>query len=327
MLSKGGRLRTFLSPVLTLLLLALAVVYGLRHREDLAVLHDVEFSEVVALALAHVLFFSLTGLTFALLVESVAVRLRSREWLTLTFLGSFVNYLLPTRPGAAVKAIYLKTHRGVPLARFTSVLAAQGFLLLLTAGGLGTLLLLWLWFEDGLFSWLLWAVCLAALGGAALPLAIRLPVIERQGRLANILKNAIEGFETIRAKRLHLLGVAATIVGQYLLAAIITVMAYGALGHSVPLRAALMVGVFTSISNFFTFTPNNLGVQELVVAYLFTLTGVDFNLALVGAALLRAVHVLVTLLFTPPLTWWLLRSDRLAMRDLLPESGVQKEGA
>ena len=59
------------------------------------------------------------------------------------------------------------------------------------------------------------------------------------------------------------------------------------LQHDISLVSALVLGVFTSMSNFFTLTPNNLLVQEAVVAYLFTVVGYDFSTGLVGAGLAR----------------------------------------
>ena len=91
------------------------------------------------------------------------------------------------------------------------------------------------------------------------------------------------------------------------------------------LLTALLLGVFASISNFFTITPNNVGVQEIVMAYLYTITGLDFTNGLLGAGLIRAVHIALTFGLTPIFTYLMLKSANLSLSAILPGRGNQTD--
>lgn len=312
--------RTILAYGVTALLLILGLWYANAHQQDLAVLRQLGPGQLLTLAACMAAFFVITGVTNKLLLAVVSVRLRAIEWLTLPLLGQFANYLLPTRPGAAVKAVYLKATHTVPYARFLAVLAAHGLLILFSSGTLGLLLLLSMWIETGIFSWTLAAVFLAIIGLAVLPLIVRLrslPGVSGQGRLARISREAITGFETFRSQGRMLLAVSASLLCQYLAVALFFTAAYRMLGIDVGFHAALMAGVFTAIAAFFTITPSNLGIQELMIAYLYSTIGLDFTSGLIGAGLFRALHIALTFGLTPILTYALMHSAGIPLGVIL----------
>ena len=110
--------------ILSLFVLALAAIYLYFFHEDFKTLLSIEATEILGIVLLNFAFFVATGITFALLVAMVRVRLSVLEVLSLTFLTNFVNYLGPVRPGAAVKAVYLKSEKHLNLAQFAAVLTA-----------------------------------------------------------------------------------------------------------------------------------------------------------------------------------------------------------
>jgi len=132
-----------------------------------------------------------------------------------------------------------------------------------------------------------------------------------------VLNTALEGFREIRAQRAGMAKVGALVLLQYLLAAWVNWIAYRSLGVELSFLAALTIGVFTSIANFFTLTPNNLGLQEVVMAYLCTVAGTSFASGLLGAGLMRAAHILVAFTLAPVFTWILWRSGPRS-----PEAGT-----
>lgn len=302
--------------------LALGSVFIYLNRGQLTALSSLRLVDVLGVAGVLFVFFVATGFTFYLLVGLVSVRLSLIEWLGLTFLTNFGNYLGPARPGAAIKAVYLKGQKRLPYARFSAVLAANGFLIFLVSGVVGLILLGLLWLQTGLLPPELMLVCIGLIVASTLPFVLRLPSIQRQGRVWQILNSAVVGFGVIKSKRRELLAVCGSVLLQYLLSACLMVVAYRALGQNISLTAALIIGVFTSISNFFTITPNNLGIQEIVMAYLYSVTGMDFASGLIGAGLIRAVHIAMTFGLTPVFTHLMLRSSNLSLSAILPGRGA-----
>ena len=96
------------------------------------------------------------------------------------------------------------------------------------------------------------------------------------------------------------------------------VAAYRAIGQEISVLAAVVVAVFGTLANFFTLTPNNIGVQELLMAYLYSLFGVDFTAGILGASLMRAVHLALTFTVGPILGHWMLRRSTLTFSSLKP---------
>jgi uncharacterized membrane protein YbhN (UPF0104 family) len=303
---------------LSLILVAVGVAYVYLHRHDLDALGRVRISDVVSLSLVVLGFFLATGATFYLFLSTASLRLAPMEWITLTFLTNFVNYLLPTRPGAVVKALYLKKAKGFPLARFSAVAAAQGLVSLFTAGLGGLLLLGFFSSRPGGAPLPLVGICVLTVAASGLPFMLRWRPSRPGGRLARFLEEALAGFQLIKDRKGGLLAAGLSVFAQYLLSALMFVLAYRALGSPISFSVALLVGIFLSLSNFFTITPNNLGIQELVIAYLYSLTGMDFAGGLLGAGLIRVVHVALTFTVTPVLTVLFLRRQGLGLDAIWP---------
>ena len=300
--------------MVTVAVLVVGAVYIHLNRDQLAVLAELSMGELVSLTLCIMLYFVCTGYTFYLLVSMLSVKLSPVEWIGLTFLTNAVNYLGPIRPGVVAKAAYLKQQKKMAYSRFSAILAANGFLLFLYSGIAGLALLFLIWLTAGTISYPLILVCVTLVAGAMTPFVVRFSRVERQGRVWNIVNNAIAGFEEIRVQRGKILGVGVSVIAQYLLSASCSMIAYRALGFDLDFLAALLIGVFTSISNFFTITPNNLGVQEVVIGYLSTIVGLDFSSGLISAGVIRAIHMALSFGLAPLFSHLLLKPAGLTLR-------------
>lgn len=309
-------------PILRYLPVAIVIISGMIYininSNALTPLFSIKSIDILNISCLFFVFFLVTGYTFYLLISFLSVRLTIIEVVGLTFLTNFGNYLGPTRPGAALKAIYLKGQKGLSYANFSAVLAANGFLLFFVSGTTGLLLLAFLWLQTSILPISLIIICMMFIIISILPMMFQFRRIQHQGRICQILNNAITGFELIKSQKYKLLAVCCSVLIQYFIAAWILVIAYHALGQPILLVTALVIGVFTSISNFFTLTPNNIGVQEIVMASLYTMTGMDFTSGLLGASLIRAVHIILTFVLTPIFVYLLLKSSDLSLSAILP---------
>jgi len=292
-------MRRYLSVGLTLLVLVGGGGYLWANSESLYVLGEIRSVDLAKLFLFTLLFFYVTGYTFARILSLLGIRLTNEEILGLSILTNFGNYLGPIRPGAAIKAVYLKKAKGVAYSSFASIFAANAFVAIFMMGGAGVGLLWILPPEDVDVPEYLQLVCVGLVCISMIPLYIKLPVLTSENRLVSILRNAVEGFHTIRSRKSGLAIISLTFLVQFVVAGLINQTVYIAIGAPITFLFAVAIGVFTSIANLFTITPNNLGVQEVVIAYIVTLAGYDFSTGLVGAALARAVHMAVTFALAP----------------------------
>lgn len=133
--------------IATILVVVVSVVYLYAIRDKLSVLSQVSVGDLVVITALVVAFFVLTGWVFALLVRLIGIDLTLFEAVGLSFITSFGNYLGPARPGAVMKAMYLKSVRRMPYTHFASVFLANNFLGFLMTGTAGLLGLLVTWHQ------------------------------------------------------------------------------------------------------------------------------------------------------------------------------------
>lgn len=306
-------MRRILRLSVTVLTIVVSGVYLYVNRDSLGLLLEVRPRHLVIITALTFLTFVSSGVIFALLVRIVGVRLTAVETVGLSLVTSMGNYLGPLRPGAALKAVYLKSYRQLPYAHFMTVLSANAFLLLLMTGLSGLVVLSLIEPPDAVTGLLLFLVCLFLVAGSALPFVVRLPRVAGTGRLTSVLRSALEGFGIIGRAQGRLLLTCAVIVLQFLLSAVVYQYAYNAMGLSLSFASATAIGVFAAMSNFFTITPNNLAIQEAVVAYMITVAGFDFVTGAMGATLLRLVHVVLTFALAPLFMHLLMRRAPVAL--------------
>lgn len=307
-----------------LIVLALAGYYIFTHRNDLVVLQHISAVHILLLFGIHLFFFYVTGYTFNLLVRLHQIHLTHTETIGLSVLSTFANYFGPTGPGVGIKAVYMKASRGLAYSRFTSVLLANVFIALLMMGGTGLILLILLQ-QDGIgVPPFLFMICLSLISGALLPFVLSTPRIGRQGRIRQFLHHTLEGFNLIRPQKKLLLMICVLFLAQFAVAAIFSMVAYSAIGSPVSFHIALAIGIFTSIANLISLTPNSIGIQEVVTAYIFSLSGMEFSQGIIGAGIGRVVHLLMTFSLAPVFSWRLIKpyaqdssSWRLLSRDIV----------
>lgn len=303
--------------ILVIVIMIIGITYLYVNRSQLAVLNKINPADIIILFLLIFLFFYITGYTFNLLVSLLGVKLSITEIMGLSILTNFVNYLGPIRPGAVFKAIYLKASRGFLYTRFASVLAANMFLSFIMTGGIGIILLLLMKKENIQTPLILFLACIGLVFGAVLPFTHKIPKLKKKNRISELLQSSLEGFEIIRSQKTKLFFICLTFIVQFLVAALVNIVVFHSVGVSITVLSALVIGVFASMANFFTITPNNLGVQEAVIAYLFAVTGFDFTIGVIGAGLIRVIHMIITFVFTPVFTHYLLKSANLSLGKIL----------
>ncbi|MCP4113421.1 MAG: flippase-like domain-containing protein [Desulfobacteraceae bacterium] len=306
-------MKNFLRIVSAIAVIIISIIYLYMNRFQLAVLKNIYPTDMVVIFILTFLFFCVTGYTFSMLVGLMGVKLSSSEIVGLSILTNFGNYLGPIRPGAALKAVYLKASRGLAYTRFTSVLAANTFLAFFVTGGVGMILLFLLKKENTDPPYILFFACIGIIIGSVLPFFYKIPDIRKKNRFTDLLRATLEGFKIIRVQKSRLALICLSFLVQFFLAALLNQVVYRSVGVPISFLSALVIGVFTSIANFFTITPNNLGVQEAVSAYLFTLAGYDYTTGVIGAGLGRMVHMAITFSLAPIFSHYLLKSLNLSL--------------
>lgn len=310
-------MKKIIQIIINISLLLICFFYLYLNRLQLNVLKNLDLDNIIIISVIFLLFFFITGYTFKLLISLLNIELSIIETIGLSILTNFGNYLGPARPGAVLKAMYLKSVKGFAYSKFVSVLSAYTFLLFLMSGIVGVLLLLLLKNNNVEIPILLFIICNGLIIGSILPFICKNPHLKGKNKITKHLQSALEGFNIIQAQKVKLIIICLVFIIQFLFSALLYITTFSSLGFKISFLSALVIGVFTSISNFFTITPNNIGIQEAVSAYLFTLTGFDFASGFIGASVIRVIHIVITFSLTPIFAHFLLKSMDMRLLNIL----------
>ena len=316
------RVKRYAAPILALALAMVSIAYLYFHQEDLESLKKIEVWVVVAIGLLLVGFYGLAALSFQLTIGLVKVPVTMTESLALCLVGTFSNYLGPISPGAVIKGLYLKSIRDLEVARFAAVYAIKMLIVCFTTGGVGLVLLVWL--ADASTPGVLWLVCLGLMVASVLPLVSKLPPIPLGGRITRFLNATRDGFLVARTERIRVALIGATTVAQFLVSAGTFYLLYRSLEVPLGFGGAWLMAVFTSMGNLVSITPNNLGLQEILMGFLFTTIGFDFSTGVLGAGVGRAIHIGVTFLLAPIAMHYLLRRTGMTLAQMREKSRLEE---
>ncbi|NOZ11654.1 MAG: flippase-like domain-containing protein [Gammaproteobacteria bacterium] len=283
---------------------------------------DINYIFLGLLFLFQSLFFWTTGWTFALLTRLVGVRLCLFETYGLSIINTFGNYLGPFKPGAAIKAFYLKKKRNLPYTQFLSIMGANVFLGMTVTGGTAIVLIVILGnlrnHQD-----LIVLICSTALFLVGL-----VPFFLRKGPLSRIkwpafLESTKEGINIIFGNLTSVLLISLTYLVQILHTGIIFKVAFLAFGIEFPFYKAVFIAVFSSLSYVVAVTPNNIGIQETVSGLLALLVGADFIQGVAASSLVRVSHIAISFLLAPYFLGKLFEDVPFKIRDFLkPRTGT-----
>lgn len=266
------------------------------------------------------LFFAMNGYAFQCLARAAGAPMRLWEWLGITFVANMMSYLLPFRAGAAVKVAYLNRAHGMGIARGSTIVLADNVVFISSAGLCGLLL----YGLSSLFGHPLPPGLAALLGIAGLvalfPL-IPLPAPPKGwGFLGQVLRSAHETWGILQKGRRRLWTCFMSRVGGHLLGGVMVWTALRSFGRGIPAAEALALSLLTALTNLIAITPNNVGVQEVVLGYLTRLAGGSMAEGVLAGALLRIAHVAVSLTMGPLFLPFLVPGGRLMSSEApLPE--------
>lgn len=97
-------------------------------------------------------------------------------------------------------------------------------------------------------------------------------------------------------------------------------MLFHSIGIQITFLTALFIGVFNSIANLLTVTPNNLGIQEIVTAYILTMTGFDFTTGIIGSSIGRIINMAVIFSLSPIFSYYLLKNNKISWKFVMQKS-------
>lgn len=263
-----------------LIFLVILGVFYYQGAHILKTLQQTKLTVTPWLVVLSIPYIALGGRAFDELCRPYQIHLRFKDWFGLSFIASFVNQLLPYRPGMAVRYFYLRQHYGMTLPQFSVVMIIYLLLTLLfgaafTATG---------WFIPDLPVDYYFTLKVAFyVGGGITFLFI----------LAAILKKWFIRFYHQPAS-IILSGLWLCIMQG--IAASLIYLSFLALAAPLPLLHCLFLSGILSITMILPLTPGNIGVLETLMGSFTLMMYNNFSLGFSAIALLRVCQFIPSLL-------------------------------
>ena len=129
--------RAVLSIVLLAVLLAAAAWYVIGHREEVLALRHIQFQWLLITGGAFAFNMILRSVFALQVLKYLDVKLSFWESFGLSSAGMMMNLLLPVRPGAGFRAVYLRQRHDLSYPLFVGSLAALNLFFMVVSSAIG----------------------------------------------------------------------------------------------------------------------------------------------------------------------------------------------
>ena len=282
------RSKSLLLWVVSLVTLGAIVWYLSSHWDQLEPLIQVPVEQVIVVGVLFAVGIMLNALEFWVLYRRLGAAIGIVENWLLYGAGQLLNHA-PGQVGTVYRFGYLKTVHQLSYARSGSGYAANLLLTFLSTGVVGLIAAILMGALHGAWSWGLVAIFSGLIVVAVAALVVHLPTTTRVGRLARTWRRFQEGWSEITRHGQTALIVVVIELIKYSILAMRMQLAMSWVGVDEPYAFFLVIAAATGIVSFVALTPAAIGMRELAIGFAAAALGVQFDVALLGATLDRAV--------------------------------------
>ena len=237
----------------------------------------------------------LNALEFWVLYRRLGARIGVIENWLLYSAGQLLNHA-PGQVGTVYRFGYLRTVHRLSYPRAASGYGANLLLTVVSTGALGLVACLAIGVYQGIWSPILLASFAGLLMVSLAALVVPLPTSKGQGRFARAWRGFQSGWsEVTKHTRTALIVVTIEFI-KYAILAVRMKLALSWIGIDQSYGFFLVIAAVTGLVTFLALTPAGVGLRELAIGFAASAMGVEFDLALLGATLDRAVMLVWALL-------------------------------
>lgn len=273
---------TFIS-LLSIFILVGLTLYVHKNQSNLIKLSTIELKYILALMSVYCLQYLLLGLTYKIPLKKHDIHLTIREWFGLSLTSEMFNTVLPAKGGTAIRMLFLKEKKDLPMTSFLSIgftMVVSGFTFL---GLVGFLYSHYYIQKTHIIFTLMECIFISLfISGFILFFAA-----ETFSKLFKV-KRRISPKPYLKDKKIlsSAIGLYALMFALYPLKIFIS---FKAIGIHLPLSQCLEIGLALSVSSIFQILPGNMGVKEVLTAYIAQHYGINFEAALLASLIDRAI--------------------------------------
>lgn len=300
---------------LSLLLLVGLGYYVHKNESSFEKLKSINVGYILILIAIHFLNYTLLGLTHKLPLRKHNIDLKFKEWFGLCMISELFNMLLPAKGGTGIRMFYIKDKKGLAMREFLSMsfaIVLTGFTFLGLAGT--AYCHFFLQKSHPVFIALESLFIALSVSGLILMFATE--------AICKLFK-----FERKYSPKAYLMDLRlsslATLcwIGMFLLYPVKIYLSFLAIGINLNFTDSFEISLILLAASMFQILPGNIGVKEIITAYIGKQFGLDFETALLASLIDRAI----LMLFLFPVGFYFYW--QLFLQASLPKISLAKWGA
>ena len=287
--------KIWLANIAGVVIFACYVWYIVNNWDKLKPITTIPFEIFGAIVLCILLTWLLNSTQSYYLLNAQGIRIGFSEIFLLYSACTFVNYL-PFRFGTILRFHYLKTAHSLTYTRAISVTSVRAVILIYSAGMLGLLGTLGVFWSHGHFSLQLIVFFSLMVILPTVAACCPLPrIYSAKNKFYNIWNDFVDGFGMLRSQPWITLKVMLVLFCQLICVALRFFFCFQVLDLQPSLFVLLLLAPVSVLTMLISLTPGGIGLREALMGYLTFATGSDFSDGIITGTIDRAMLLFVTL--------------------------------
>jgi len=270
------------------------VLYLYRNRDVFVSLRTLELQYIIYIFLAQLITVLLNAVVNQKAISILKHDISFRDAFFLQYVNALLNKIV-SEGGALFRAVFLKEKYKLPYTKYLSTLAGLYIVSFLSSSIIGLLSLAYIYFVYGRLNYLILGFFLFLLTAMIVILFIN-PHFKnkKELRILRLINSVLDGWAELKKRKRNLLFFTAiTVVGAFFMA-IQSVFVYRALGQDLGIVESLYMASISFVTTFINITPDSVGIREGVYMFSSDIIGLDSDIILLGALIIRAIGLLNT---------------------------------
>nr|MBA4405566.1 hypothetical protein [Nanoarchaeum sp.] len=263
---------------------------------------------LVPLALVFLFYILTNGLLIKYIIAPFNIKLKFKEWFSISILIQFYNTITPFKGGFIAKAAYLKEKYSFSYTDFISTVTGFYIINLFITSICGLTTILILLYRDNMFSLPIFLVFLITFLVLLLIIVFSRKFPKTKNKLLNRFIKVANGWDMIKNnKRIITLSLLITFA-QLSVSSIGIWVGYSIFGINIGFVKALFLQSIITIGSLIAITPGALGITETIQVFSASVLGISASQSLTVALLTRLVSSVIILIIGPIISYKLIKS-------------------
>lgn len=304
-------IKTFLTILSILIIIALLFYLLKNNQEDIERIKNIQPYFIVLIIILTLAEFYINGLILKVLLEPFNIKIKIKEWLGLSLITTFGNYLTFLRGGTTTKAIYLKKYYNLSFPHFISSAGASYIITILLYGIIGIIFSLSMIFYRELFNPILFLIFLAVFIASLIAIFIPLKFFPlSENKIIKSIHNILDGWHKLRKNTHFILHFSFLSLILFFVSVSKLYLIYKSLSYPITFINAAFIALISNLSILISITPAGLGVREAFIAATSSLLNLGLSSGLYVSALERAITIILISILGPISIYLLIKKPK-----------------